>query len=47
LALLKNIKEEHVKKKYETGQVLRVFVSVHPVRGMVHEIRAVGKKIGL
>jgi len=45
LPLLARIKEPHVKKEYETGYVFRHFVSIHPVRGLMQEFRAVNKEI--
>jgi len=45
LPLLSRVKESHIKKEYETGYVFRHFVSIHPVRGMMQEFRAVNKEI--
>jgi len=45
LALLKDLKESHVKRMYSTEHAFRVFVSIHPVKGLVHEIRTVEKRM--
>jgi MFS family permease len=45
LPLLSRIKEPHVKKEYDTSFVLRQFVTVHPARGLAHEIRTANKEI--
>jgi len=45
LPLLSRIKEPHVKREYATSFVLRQFVTVHPARGLAHEIRTANKEI--
>jgi MFS family permease len=45
LPLLKKIKEPHVKRDYAPDHVFRVFVSIHPVRGVIHEIRTINKEM--
>jgi len=46
LPLLRKMKEPHIKRDYAPDYVFRVFVSVHPVRGLMHEIRAINKEVG-
>lgn len=45
LSLLKKVKEPHVERDYAPEYVFRVFVSIHPVRGLLHEVRAIDKSI--
>jgi MFS family permease len=45
LPLLGRIKEPHVKEDYPPGRVFQVFTSVHPVRGFMHEIKAIDRAI--
>ncbi len=45
LPLLGRIKEKHVEQDYASAYAFRVFVSIHPVKGLAHEIRVIDKEI--
>ncbi len=45
IALLRGVREQHIAREYNTSYVFRQFVTVHPVRGLAHEIRVANKEI--